>query len=101
MSIRSANNKEKKIMLFGFKLSKHTFRDEFYHEDKHLIEKWGKMMSRFVILTNFGDNFSNIKTLGKGNFARVEKLLNFGIRKSSGPNGEKKNIERDVCGKDI
>lgn len=72
----SAKDKKKDLLLYGLKLVKGEFKEEFFNEEERVIQKWAIAMNTFVVKTGFSMLYSNIKTLGKGNFARVQLVEN-------------------------
>lgn len=72
----SAKDAKKGLLLYGLKLVKGTLKEEFFHEDRSVIEKWAFAMDSWIIKTGFSSLYSNVKTLGKGNFARVQLVEN-------------------------
>jgi serine/threonine protein kinase len=72
----SAKDSKKGLLLYGLKIAKGVFKEEFFHEDRNVIEKWAFAMDSWVIKTGFSSLYNNVKTLGKGNFARVQLVEN-------------------------
>lgn len=72
----SAKDKKKDLLLYGMKIVKGEFKEEFFSEEERVIQKWAIAMNPFVVKTGFSSLYSNIKTLGKGNFARVQLVEN-------------------------
>jgi len=56
---------------FGFRLTHNRQYTDFYVPSKEQQDKWILKLKQFCIMTNYSSNYINIKTIGKGSFAKV------------------------------
>lgn len=66
--IPQLNDKDDK---YGIKLMQNRCFCELFARAKDVQEKWIQKLTQFCVLTNYSSCFVNVKTIGKGSFAKV------------------------------
>ena len=73
--MNSEEEKEDKCK-YGIKLSHNGQHSELFARTKDIYEKLIKHLSKFCVLSWYSKAYTDIKTIGKGSFAKVSSLYN-------------------------
>ena len=68
-------NKDSELYPFGLRLVKNRRYTEFYSDSKERRNQWIQRLQKFCVLNNFFNDFNAVCVLGKGNFAKVYKVI--------------------------
>jgi hypothetical protein len=66
---------------FSVKFIKNLKFTEIFTNSKEVYLRWKELLAKLTVQTDFHSKFNVIKMIGKGSFARVSKLLFFGVRR--------------------
>jgi hypothetical protein len=65
------NSESEKDGKFGFRLIHNRKSLELYARSAEVLEKWMSKLKQFCIQTDYSSNYTNIKMIGEGSFAKV------------------------------
>ncbi|CAG9315316.1 unnamed protein product [Blepharisma stoltei] len=80
---------------FGFRISSRNYFQDFYTEDEEELEKWLIHLDGVSILSDFENDYSIIKEIGKGNYGTVF----LAIENSTGDEFAVKSISKELIAK--